>query len=165
MSKAERQAAVEALTQVLKAHPNIFVTDFQGLNVQRMTELRRRLRGVGARYVVVKNTLAERALAANRVSGLDQYLAGPTGLVLSVDPLPAAKVVTEFAKEFEKPALKGGVVDGAAVSVAHIQRLGAIPPRETLLAMVAGTLSAVLANFVGCLEALREERARASNQP
>ncbi len=163
MSKAERQAQLAARTQSLKAHPNIFVTDFQGLNVQRMTELRRRLRSVGARYVVVKNTLAERALAANRVSGLDQLLAAGTGLVLSVDPLPAAKVVTEFAKEFDRPALKGGVVDGAAVPVAHIQRLGAIPPRDTLLAMVAGTLGAILSTFVGCLEALRTERAQASH--
>jgi large subunit ribosomal protein L10 len=163
MSKAERQSEVEALTTTVGAHSTIFVTDFQGLNVQRMTEFRRRLRGAGARYVVVKNTLAQRALSANRLTGLADLLKGPTGLVLSTDPLPAAKVVTEFAREFEKPVLRGGLVEGAPVSVAHIQRLGAIPSRDVLLAMVAGTMSGILAQMVGCLEALRDARTQASN--
>lgn len=158
MSKAERQAEVESLTATIKAAPNVFVTDFTGLNVQRMTELRRRVRTAGARYVVVKNTLARQALAANRLSGLDQYLKGTTGLVLSNDPLPAAKAVTEFAREFQKPDIRAGLVDGAPVSAAHIQRLGAIPPRDTLLAMMAGAMNNVLASFAGCLEALREQR-------
>jgi large subunit ribosomal protein L10 len=162
MSKTERQTEVEALTAELAASPNLYVTDFRGLNVQRITEFRRRLRGAGARYVVVKNTLAQRALAANKITGLDEFLAGPTGFVLSTDPLPAAKVLTEFVKEFEKPAIRAGFVDGAPVNVAHIQRLGAIPSRETLLAMVAGTLNNIVASFAGCLEALREQRSAAS---
>jgi large subunit ribosomal protein L10 len=163
MSKTERQSEVDFLTTALKASPNVYVTDFTGLDVKRMTEFRRRLRGAGARYVVVKNTLAQRALAANQVAVLDDQLAGPTGLVLSTDPLPAAKVLTEFVKEFQKPQIKAGLVEGAAVSKAHIERLGAIPNRETLLAMVAGTMSNILASFAGCLDALREQRAAASN--
>ena len=67
MSKAERQATVEILTAAVKGSPNIYVTDFAGLNVAKLTELRRRLRQAGARYVVVKNTLAQRALAANQI--------------------------------------------------------------------------------------------------
>jgi len=86
MSKTERQATVESLTELLKGSPNVFVTDFSGLNVLRMTELRRRLRGAGVEYVVVKNTLAQRAFAANGVHALDEHLAGPTGLVLSGSP-------------------------------------------------------------------------------
>jgi large subunit ribosomal protein L10 len=162
MSKPERQAEVEALTAEFAGTPNLYVTDFTGLTVQRITEFRRRLRGAGARYLVVKNTLAQRALAANKIKGLDDHLAGPTGFVLSHDPLPAAKVLTEFVKEFEKPAIRAGFVDGAPVTVAHIQRLGAIPPREVLLGMVAGTLNNIVASFAGCLEALREQRAAAS---
>ena len=162
MSKTERQAEVEALTAELAGQQALYVTDFRGLSVQRITEFRRRLRGAGARYVVVKNTLAQRALAANQIGGLDEFLAGPTGFVVSKDPLTAAKVLTEFVKEFEKPAIRAGYVDGAAVSVAHVQRLGAIPPREVLLAMIAGSLNNIVASFAGCLEALREQRSAAS---
>ena len=163
MSKTERQAEVETLTAALKASPHVYVTDFSGLNVLRMTEFRRRLRAAGASYVVVKNTLAQRALAANKIEGLDAHFNGPTGLVLSHDPRSAAKVLTEFAKEFQKPGIRAGLVDGAPVTTAHIQRLGTIPDRQTLLGMVAGTLSNITASFAGCLEALRDQRAAASN--
>ena len=80
-----------------------------------MTELPPPAPRGGARYVVVKNTLAQRALAANKIAELDDHLAGPTGLVLAgPDPLAAAKVLTEFAKEFQKPAVRIGLVDGKA---------------------------------------------------
>jgi large subunit ribosomal protein L10 len=162
MSKTERQATVESLTELLKGSPNVFVTDFSGLNVLRMTELRRRLRHAGVDYVVVKNTLAQRAFAANGVHALDEHLAGPTGLVLSKDALTAAKVLGDFAREFERPAVKAGLVDGKAVAPAHVKRLGEIPSREVLLAMIAGSLNGLLYSFVGALEALREQRGSAS---
>ena len=159
MSKPERQAKVESLTEQLGASPNLYVTDFSGLDVQRMTELRRRLRAAGARFVVVKNTLAQRALAANRISELDAHLAGPTGLVLAgKDPLAAAKVLGEFAKEHQKPAVRIGLVDGKAIDPAHVKKLGALPTRDVLLAQFAGCLNGVLYQMVGALEALREKR-------
>jgi large subunit ribosomal protein L10 len=112
--------------------------------------------------VVVKNTLAQRALAANGITGLDEHLAGPTGLVLTKDALAAAKVLGDFAREFEKPAVKAGMVDGKAVSPAHVKRLGEIPPRDVLLAQIAGSFNGLLYSFVGALEALREQRGTAS---
>lgn len=164
MSKTERQTEVETLTAALQASPHVYVTDFSGLNVLRMTEFRRRLRAAGANYVVVKNTLAQRALAANQIEGLDEHFHGPTGLVLSHDPLAAAKVLTEFAKEFgDKPTVKMGRVDGATVSPAHVKRLGEIPPREVLLAQMAGAMNSVLYTMVGALEALREQRSAAAS--
>lgn len=162
MSKTERQAEVETITTAIKESPNVYVTDFSGIDVARMTEFRRRLRGAGAKYVVVKNTLAERALESQGITALNEHLKGPIGLVLSKEPLAAAKVLTEFAKEFQKPGIKAGLVDGAAVNVAHIQRLGTIPDRQTLLGMIAGTMNNILASFAGCLEALREQRGAAS---
>jgi len=174
MSKTERQATVESLTELLKGSPNVFVTDFSGLNVLRMTELRRRLRGAGVDYVVVKNTLAQRAFAANGVHALDEHLAGPTGLVLSgTDAMAGAKVLTAFAKEFEKPAIKIGLVDGRPVTAEQVKRLADLPPREVLLAQLAGYIQAPMAQFagvmngllsqmVGALEALRAQRSAAS---
>ena len=105
MNKTERQETVESLSAQLKDAPHVYVTDFTGMSVLRMTEFRRRLRAAGVSYVVVKNTLAQRALAANGITGLDEHLAGPTGLVLTKDALAAAKVLGDFAREFEKPAV------------------------------------------------------------
>jgi len=174
MSKTERQATVEALSAQLKGSPNLYVTDFSGLNVLRMTEFRRRLRAAGVEYVVVKNTLAQRALAANAVTGLEGHLKGPTGIVLAgADPVAAAKVLADFAKEFEKPAIKIGLVDGKPVTPDQVKRLASLPSREQLLGQLAGALQAPLAQFagvmnglmyqvVGALEALRSQRSAAS---
>jgi large subunit ribosomal protein L10 len=159
MSKIERQATVDTLATQLKGSPNVFVTDFQGLNVARMTELRRRLRAAGSRYVVVKNSLAQRALAANGLPALPAAFKGQVGLVLAgADPLPAAKVVGEFAKEFQKPSVKAGLLEGKTVEPAYVKRLGEIPSREALLGMFAGALNSILYQVVGALEALRTER-------
>jgi large subunit ribosomal protein L10 len=170
MNKTERQETVATLTEQLRSSPNLYVTDFTGLNVLRMTEFRRRLRASGVSYVVVKNTLAQRALAANAISGLDEHLAGPTGLVLAgTDPVVAAKVLTDFAKEFEKPAIKIGLVDGRPITADQVKRLASLPPRDVLLSQLAGTMQAPVAQLVGvmnsmlyqmvgALEALRAQR-------
>lgn len=158
-SKAERQDQVAVLTDRLKGGPDIYVTDFSGLSVGKITDLRRRLRAAGARYVVVKNTLAQRALAANQITVLDEHLAGPTGLVVAgADPLAAAKVISDFAKEHQKPQVRIGLVDGRAVNPAYVKRLGELPSRDALLGQFAGCLNGVLYQMVGALEALREKR-------
>ena len=175
MSKTERQATVETLTEQLRGSPNVFVTDFTGLNVLRMTELRRRLRGAGIDYVVVKNTLAQRAFAANGVSAaLADHLAGPTGLVLSGrDPVAGAKVLADFARDFERPAIKIGLVDGKPLTADQVKRLAELPSRDVLLSQLAGYMQAPMAQFagamnammyqmIGALEALRAQRSAAS---
>ena len=162
MSKPERQSTVETLTAEIKASSTLFVTDFSGLNVLKMTEFRRRLRATGAKYIVVKNTLAQRALAANKIADLDAHLAGNTGIVFAgSDPMAAAKVIGEFAKEHEKPTVRAGWVDGKAVAPAYIKRLGEIPPRDVLLSQLLGSFNGVLYQLVGVLEALREQRQQA----
>ncbi|MGE0443388.1 MAG: 50S ribosomal protein L10 [Gemmatimonadales bacterium] len=160
MSKGKRQEMVETLTTAVQGSvSNIYLTDFAGLDVAKMTDLRRRLRQAGARYVVVKNTLAQRALAASQVAGLDEHLAGPTGLVLAgKDPLAAAKVLGQFAKEHQKPSVKIGLVDGKTVDAAYIKRLGELPSRDELLGQFAGCLNGVLYQVVGALEALKDKR-------
>jgi large subunit ribosomal protein L10 len=163
MSKTERQDTVEGLAERIKASPNVFVTDFTGLNVLKMTEFRRRIRQAGGRYVVVKNTLAQRALAANKIAELDGHLTGNTGLVFAgEDPMATAKVIGEFAKQYEKPTVRAGWVDGKAVEPAYVKRLGEIPSREVLLGQFVGALNGIMYQMVGALEALREQRAAAS---
>jgi len=170
-TKAQKQETVTALATRLKRTTTLYVADFTGLDVAKMTQLRRRLRQAGTDFVVVKNTLARRALGDAQVPGLEDHLAGPTGLVLAgADPVAAAKVLADFAREFEKPAIKVGLVDGKAVTPAQVKRLASLPPRLELLSQLGGTLQApmasfagalngVLMNMVGALEALRAKRA------
>jgi large subunit ribosomal protein L10 len=169
-TKEQKQALVTALADRLRGSQTLYITDFTGLDVAKLTQLRRRLRAAGVEYVVVKNTLALRALGDARVPGLEPHLAGPTGLVLGgPDSVTAAKVLTDFAKEFEKLAVKAALVDGKAVTADQVKRLASLPPRQELLARLGGTLqgpmaglvgvlSGVLISMVGALEALRQKR-------
>jgi large subunit ribosomal protein L10 len=169
-TKAQKQEMVTALATRLRRSPTVYVADFTGLDVAKLTQLRRRLRQAGTEFVVVKNTLAARALGDAQVQGLGA-LTGPTGLVLAgTDPVAAAKVLADFAKEFERPAIKVGLVDGKAVTPQQVRRLAALPAKTELLAQLGGALQApltgfvgalhgVLLNLVGALEALRAQRA------
>jgi large subunit ribosomal protein L10 len=154
MNRTEKQTIVDDLSARLKAARTVYVTDFAGLNVAQVTDLRRRLRKAGVEYLVVKNTLAKRALADATVGGLESYLTGSTALALSTDASAAAKVLADFAKEFQKPSVRGGVVDGRAVTPAQVKRLATLPPREVLLAELGAAMQAPLAGFVGALNAL-----------
>ncbi len=156
-TKAQKQEMVAALATQVATSPTIYVTDFTGLDVAHITDLRRRLRAVGVEYVVVKNTLARRALTEKQLKdgGLESFLAGPTALVLAgADPVGAAKVLTDFAKEFEKPAIKVGLVEGKPVTQAQVKALAALPAKAQLLAQVGGALQAPMAGFLGVLNAV-----------
>jgi large subunit ribosomal protein L10 len=154
-TKAQKQEVVTSLAGRLRRAPTIYVTDFTGLNVARISELRRRLRAAGAEYAVVKNTLALRAFGDAAVAGLEDYLAGPTALVLAgTDPAAAAKVLADFAREHEKPSIRAGLVEGRAVGPEQVKQLASLPSKAELLAHVAGALQAPLAGFVGVLNGL-----------
>src|ERR671928_2019355 len=96
MKRPEKEQLVDELKQKLKSAKALYYTDFTGLNVKSMTELRRRLRKQGVEYVVIKNTLALRAVNESGLTG--ERLKGPTGLVVTSDPVGAAKIITDFAK-------------------------------------------------------------------
>lgn len=168
MRRTEKEQLVSELRQKIAGARALYFTDFTGLNVKGMTELRRRLRRAGVEYVVIKNTLALRAVSE---SGLPAApLRGPTGVVLSRDPVVAAKLLTDFAKENEqKPVVKGGLLEGQPVDEAQVKKLATLPPREQMLAELGaglqaplagflGALSALLQNFVGALEGLKQQR-------
>src|ERR687893_3033461 len=104
MNKTEKQQLVTELREKIKGARALYYTDFTGLNVKRMTELRRRLRKAGVEYVVIKNTLALRAVNESGLTA--QRLRGPTGIVVGNDPVAGAKVLTDFAKENDsRPAV------------------------------------------------------------
>ena len=153
MKRAEKEQLVTELSDKLKNAQSLYYTDFTGLNVKRMTELRRRLKRAGVDYVVIKNTLALRAVNESGLVGAT--LKGPTGLVVGKDPVAAARVLTEFAKEFEdKPAVKGGMLQGKAIDNAQLKRMASLPSREQMLADLAAGLQSPMAAFVGALNGL-----------
>src|SRR2546430_15644608 len=107
MKRTEKEQLVSDLRDKLKGAKSLYYTDFTGLNVKRMTELRRRLRRAGVEYVVIKNTLALRAVNESGLIGT--RLRGPTGVVVTKDPVAAAKLLGDFARENDqKPVVKGG---------------------------------------------------------
>src|SRR6266542_3830622 len=133
MKRADKEQLVAELKEKIEGATALYYTDFTGLNVKRMTELRRRLRKANVEYVVIKNTLALRAVNESGLVG--QTLKGPTGLVFGADAVAAAKVLTDFAKEFEqKPAVKGGLLDGKTIDTAQVKQLASLPSREQMLA-------------------------------
>ena len=154
-TKAEKAELVTTLAGKLSKAPTIYVTDFTGLNVAQITQLRRKLSAAGAEYAVVKNTLARRALADAKIGGIDSHLDGPTALVLAgADPSVAAKILSDFAKEHEKPKVRAGLVEGKTVSPEQVKQLAALPSKPELLAQLAGAMQGPLAGFVGALNGL-----------
>jgi len=155
MNRTAKGAIVAGLEDRFSRSATIYVTDFTGLRVKNMTELRRRLRAAGGEYVVVKNTLALRAVKPAAPGGLDDVLRGPTGLVfVDRDPVATAKILAEFQKEFERPAVKAGLVDGRRVTADDVKRLASLPSRDQLLGQLAGALQAPLAGLVGAMNGL-----------
>src|SRR4051812_32075630 len=168
MKRTDKEQLVVELKEQIAGAKALYFTDFTGLNVKRMTDLRRRLRKAGVQYVVIKNTLALRAVNESGLVG--ERLKGPTGFVIAKDAVGAAKVLTDFAKENDaRPAVKGGMLDGTKIDAAQVKRLAAMPSREQMLANLGaglqsplgafvGALNGLLMTFVGALDALKTQR-------
>ena len=171
MNRTEKQTFVDDFREKVRSAPVLYLTDFSGLDVKSMTLLRQRLKDSGAEYLVVKNRLVKLAVADLDLPDISEALLGPTGVVLGYEGIvEPAKAVSDFAKEHDdKPVFKLGILDNQIVSAIEIQRLAKLPPREQLLAELAGALEAPMAALVsalegkvqemsGLLEALREQK-------
>ena len=178
MNRTEKQTFVSDFREKVRAAPVLYLTDFSGLDVKSITLLRRRLKDSGAEYLVVKKRLVKLAVADLDLPDISEALLGPTGVVLGYEGIvEPAKAVSDFAKEHnDKPVFKLGIIDKQIVSAVEIQRLAKIPPREQLLAELAGALEAPMSAFVsalegkvqemaGLLEALREQKDREGAEP
>src|SRR4051812_28375279 len=153
MNRNEKQQVITDLTDRMKGAKALYYTDFSGLTVKRMTDLRRQLRKAGVEYVVLKNTLALRAVNESGLSGV--RLKGPTGVVVAKDPVAAAKVLSDFAKaNDQRPSIKGGLLDGAHIDEAQVKKLANMPSREQMLAELGASMQAPMAAFAGALNGL-----------
>lgn len=155
MNRTEKEQMVAELSQKLGQASAAFVADYRGVNVGQVTKLRADLRNAGVDYRVAKNTLLRLATKATGTTGLDAFLAGPTAIAFAgSDPVAPAKILSEFAKTCDKFELKGGILNGKALSVADVKALAELPSREQLLAKMLGSLNAPVTNFVGVLAAV-----------
>jgi large subunit ribosomal protein L10 len=158
--RPDKAAAVSELAEAFRSSSAAVLTEYRGLTVKQVTALRVAL-GSGTTYSVVKNTLTRRAAADAGMEGLEALLTGPTAVAfVSGDPVEAAKGLRDFARANPALVVKGGVLDGKALSADEIRRLADLESREVLLAKMAGALKASLTNAVYLLAAPLAQTAR-----
>src|SRR5215471_287538 len=156
MKKEQKEQVVEELTARLKAAETLLVADYRGLTMPQIDELRTRLLASGARFTVVKNTLTRRAAEAAGADGLLALLDGPSAIAFldaEGDMVAAAKALADAARETHVLEIRGGVMQGRAMTAAEVESLATLPPVEVLRGQVLGAIVAPLTTFVGLLNA------------
>jgi len=160
MARADKAAAVAEITEEFRTSPAAVLTEYRGLTVGQLKELRRSL-GPDTTYAVVKNTLSKIAAKDAGVVGFDDLLVGPTAIAfIKGDAVAAAKGLDTFAKENPLLVIKGGILDGKILSVDDIKKLAKLESREVLLSMVAGVANAALAKAAALFQAPLSQAAR-----
>lgn len=152
ITREAKEVMLKEITEELKKAELVVVTDYRGLNVKAINDLRGRLRSEKCLYRVTKNTMNRLACREAGYDPLEELFEGPTAIAYSSDdPVAAAKVFKEFAKENEALIIKGGMLSGQVLDADGIKALGEIPPREVLLAKVVGGFQAPISGLVGAL--------------
>ena len=152
LTKKAKEKMLEEVTAELKQAELVIVSDYRGLNVKAINDLRGKLRSEQCRYKITKNTMNRLACRQAGVESLEPLFEGPTAIAYSsADPVAAAKVFNDFAKENEALVVKGGLLSGQVLDAAGVKALGDIPPREVLLAQVVGGFQAPIAGLAGVL--------------
>ncbi|MER7166655.1 50S ribosomal protein L10 [Micromonospora sp. NPDC000207] len=151
--RADKASAVAELTESFRTAGATVLTEYRGLTVSQLTQLRRSL-GKETTYTVAKNTLAKRAATDAGISGLDELFSGPTALTfVSGDVVEAAKGLRDFAKANPKLVIKGGVFEGRAITAAEVTKLADLESREVLLAKLAGAMKGNLSKAAALFQA------------
>jgi large subunit ribosomal protein L10 len=170
MPRPEKVKKIEELTDVFNNSRSVVLNDFTGLNVEKISELRRLCREKGVEFRVVKNTLALRSIKGTPAEELEQYFDGPTALAISRESENlSAKVLVQFAEEFEAPKLKAGIVGGKVIDATAVLALAALPSKEELMSTLLGgikspgnrlvsVLQGSLRNLLYALNAVIEKR-------
>lgn len=166
-----KKQVVEEIKDRLEKIQGAVLTDYRGLNVAEVTELRSKLREAGIEFKVLKNTLTSIAAHQIGLEDLDSYLEGPTAIAFGVDdPVAPAKILSDFAKAHKALEIKAGILENKVIDADGVKALAELPSREVLLAKVlgamqspmygfAGSLQGLLRNLVYVLDAVREKKA------
>ncbi|KKR29925.1 MAG: 50S ribosomal protein L10 [Candidatus Schekmanbacteria bacterium RBG_16_38_11] len=170
MNRETKREKIQYLKERFNSINACILSDYRGLSVKEITELRRRLRGSGAELRVVKNTLAAMATEGTGFDQIKEHFSGPTAVTFcSNDPVRPAKILLDFSKENPKLELKVGILEGRAIGFSEIKALASTPPREVLLARMLASFNApiggmvnvlggVLRNFMSVLQAISKKK-------
>lgn len=171
VTKAQKTQTVEDLKASLLSSKLTVVSDYQGTTVTELTQLRREIQKAGGHFTVAKNTLIKLAIQGQDFApSLESFLKGPTAIIhTNGDAVSVAKAVTEYMKKVKKTSIKGGVLEGKAISEDDLKSIAALPSKEVLIAKMLGSmnapaqnvvyaLSGVSRNLVYALEAIRKQK-------
>ena len=153
MDRAQKEKVVEELGQIFESSGVVVVAHYQGLTVAEMQDLRARMRAVGGSVRVAKNRLAKIALEGSSMADIGEYLTGQTVLSYSEDPVAAAKVADEYAKQNQKFSILGGAMGGTKLDNAGVLSVAKLPSREELIAQVVSCIGAPGSNIAGAIGA------------
>jgi large subunit ribosomal protein L10 len=160
MDRAQKQEAIEALKGVFDTSGSVVVTHYLGLTVAEMTDLRGKLREQGAQLKVVKNTLAQKALDGSVGEAGDALFKGPVAIAFAPDPVSAAKVATQYAKDNEKFSVVGALMGREVLDQASVRALASLPSLDQLRGKIIGLLQAPATKIAGVLQAPAGQIAR-----
>jgi large subunit ribosomal protein L10 len=165
MLRNEKDAVIAEVTQLLTDTENVFVSDYRGLTVAELAELRGKLRESGARFKIVKNTLG--GIAADKAGRepVKEFMSGPTAVTFCGDDLVgAAKALADFAKTHPQLEVRGGVLDASLIDPAGVTAIAGLPPRDILVAQLVGTMAAPMTGLVTVLQGTISGFVRALDQ-
>jgi large subunit ribosomal protein L10 len=155
----QKAEEVNSLAETIKQSKLILLTDYRGINVTDVTELRKNLRNTNSEYKVIKNNITRRALKECGIEGLDEMLLGPTAVVLNKeDYLEPAKIIYEYSKKNEFYKIKAGIIEGKVMTAEEIITLAKLPSRQTLLGMLAGALLGNITKLAVSLDQVRLQK-------
>lgn len=155
MNRSQKEAVVAEVADILAKAEAIILTDFSGMKVEQMTELRRQIREKNQQYLVIKNTLFRLAAQGTDAEQLGESMVGPNGVGISHgEPVDLAKVLVDFAKDNKALEIKNGILQGKPIDAEGVKALAKLPDRDTLLAMLLGAMNGVQRNLVSVLAAV-----------
>ena len=155
VTKAEKATELHQMESAFKGSDSAILLDYKGLTVPQVTDLRRQIRGAKARYKVVKNSLAKRALKGTSFEALEQHFVGMTSVAhTDTDPVALAKTLTTFIKATPTLTIKAAVVQGSAIAPSAVTDLANMPGKPELYARLLGTMQAPMTNLVRVLSAV-----------
>lgn len=155
MARPEKEAAVQDIAEILENAQSVFITDYRGLNVEKMQELRGKCREAAVSYRVVKNTLGRLAAKQAGYDSMVEYLKGPSAIAYSFDdPSAPARVIKDFAKKEEKPVMKMSIFEGEFYGPEKIAVIADLPSKQEMLARMLGSINSPLQGFAGSLHGL-----------
>jgi len=156
----QKQAVVAEVSAQLAGAQSVILAEYRSIPVKDMTELRKKARGSGVYLRVLKNTLARRAVAGTPFKGLSDKMVGPLAYGISSDPVAAAKVLQEFARDHDKFVIRAGAMPNMVMTAREVADLARLPSRQELLARLVATMLAPIAKFVRTLNEVPGKFAR-----